>query len=95
MDREILEDVPENLRHYVLHYLRENPDGPTTREAISHAIYIGRMREKAIDQLRFAQTLKDREQAHSFADEVMCQFLRALGQEEVVTEWRKVERWYA
>jgi hypothetical protein len=52
-------------------------------------------RQKAIDELKIAQGNGDTEAAHSSADEVLCRLLSALGYQDVVDEWEKVDKWYA
>lgn len=52
-------------------------------------------RDKAIRKLREQQGNGDTEAAHANADDVLCNLLVALGYEDVVAEWRKVEKWYA
>ena len=37
----------------------------------------------------------DPEAAHSEADKVLCQLLRDIGYDDVVTEWEKINKWYA
>jgi hypothetical protein len=52
-------------------------------------------REDAIATLKKAQINADIEAAHSAADGVLCELLRSLGYDDVVSEWLKVEKWYA
>lgn len=52
-------------------------------------------RQKAIDELKIAQGNFDTEAAHGSADEVLCRLLSALGYQDVVDEWEKVDKWYA
>lgn len=52
-------------------------------------------REEAIDRLKQEQANLDVEAAHSNADDVLLDLLKALGYEDVVDEWEKVEKWYA
>lgn len=52
-------------------------------------------REHAIAELKKLQELGDTEAAHSDADEVLCKLLSALGYQDVVDEWEKVDKWYA
>ena len=48
-----------------------------------------------IQNLKLAQKTPDQEEAHRIADGVLCTLLNLLGYEEVVNEWRKVDKWYA
>ena len=50
---------------------------------------------KAIEALKNQQSNGDTEMAHCAADEILCEFLRELGHEDVVDEWDKVDKWYA
>jgi hypothetical protein len=52
-------------------------------------------REEAITMLKGEQTNTDTENAHGSADDVLCALLVTLGYEDVVTEYHKVEKWYA
>jgi hypothetical protein len=52
-------------------------------------------REQAIAELKDCQTSGDTEATHSEADEVLCKFLIALGYQDIVDEWEKVDKWYA
>lgn len=52
-------------------------------------------REDAIHRLRVAQTLRDKEEAHSRADDTICDLLCELGYRDVVDEFMKLERWCA
>ncbi len=52
-------------------------------------------REEAIAALKDCQTSGDTEATHSEADDVLCKFLVALGYQDVVDEWEKVDKWYA
>ena len=51
--------------------------------------------EEAIKRLQEAQQETDTERAHPRADDVLCDLLACLGYEDVVVEYRKVEKWYA
>ena len=51
-------------------------------------------REKAIRFLKIEQSADDVEEGHIEADKVLCELLKALGYEDVVTEWNKVLKWY-
>lgn len=55
----------------------------------------GMTREQAIAALKDCQTSGDTEATHSEADKVLCKFLTALGYADVVSEWEKVDKWYA
>jgi hypothetical protein len=52
-------------------------------------------REQAIEELKEWQACGDLEIAHGRADKVLCELLKALGCQDVVDEWEKVEKWYA
>lgn len=53
------------------------------------------LRDKAIKELRDCQKPGDTEAAHSDADKALCKLLVALGYQDVVDEWEKVDKWYA
>lgn len=52
-------------------------------------------REKAIEALEDLQGAYDIELEHCDADQVLCDLLSALGYQDVVDAWEKVEKWYA
>ena len=52
-------------------------------------------REEAIMKLRQYQSNDDTEGAHIDADGVLTDLLTALGYQDVVAEWEKVDKWYA
>jgi len=54
-------------------------------------------RELAIQNLKQAQNVSDDdpEAAHMSADEVLCELLHSLGYEDVVEQWKLVDKWYA
>lgn len=53
-------------------------------------------REEAIKELKIAsEEADDKEAAHIFADEILCELLTSLGYEDVVKEWKKVGKWYS
>ena len=52
-------------------------------------------REKALQAMKKAQANGDQEAAHNDADNALCVLLISLGYEDVVTEYNKVEKWYA
>lgn len=37
----------------------------------------------------------DEENGHMEADDVLCEYLKELGHEEIVNEFNKVNKWYA
>ncbi|MGZ2477967.1 hypothetical protein [Sinorhizobium medicae] len=51
--------------------------------------------DRAIARLRELQGPTDPEAAHSLADDILCDLLIELNFDDVVAEWRKVEKWYA
>jgi len=52
-------------------------------------------KEEAIKALKNEQRKGDTEMAHSKADNVLCDLLTALGYQDVVREYRKVDKWFA
>ena len=52
-------------------------------------------KEEAIQELKLQQKNGDTEVAHSNADDVLCALLSALGYNDVVAEYHKVNKWYA
>jgi len=52
-------------------------------------------REEAIAKLKEAQHGGDTEDDHYQADLIICALLSALGYDDVVTEYHKVDKWYA
>jgi hypothetical protein len=52
-------------------------------------------RETAIELLKMEQRNGDTEAAHSNADGVLCELLKALGYGDVVDEYIQVEKWFA
>lgn len=53
------------------------------------------VKEAALEALKEAQKSGDIEAAHARADDILCEFLRLMGHEDLVTEWAKVDKWYA
>jgi hypothetical protein len=49
---------------------------------------------QAIDDMVSWQESNDPETAHSFADKILCDFLKATGNGVLVKEWEKIKRWY-
>lgn len=53
-------------------------------------------RDEAIAKLRELQDPgTNPEFGHADADDVLCDLLIALGYQDVVDEWKKVNKWYA
>lgn len=52
-------------------------------------------REEAIMKLRQCQSNFDTEIAHIDADGVLTDLLTALGYQDVVAEWERIDKWYA
>jgi hypothetical protein len=52
-------------------------------------------REEAIEKLKQAINGNNPETDHRIADQVLCEFLTALGFADVVEEYNKVHKWYA
>ncbi len=52
---------------------------------------------EAIDKLKEIQENQngDQEQDHIDADQVLCDLLSELGRDDVVTEYKKIEKWWA
>jgi hypothetical protein len=53
------------------------------------------LRKKAIAELKEANADSDTESAHGWADQVLCELLVALGYQDVVDEYDKIDKWYA
>ncbi|MGU3399240.1 hypothetical protein ACLBWS_05775 [Brucellaceae bacterium D45D] len=56
-------------------------------EKVDEKIYINRLRQ--------LQGRGDTELQHVHADDVLCDLLKQLGYEEIVSEFDKVDKWYA
>mgnify|MGYP001356994692 FL=1 len=52
-------------------------------------------KETAIETLQMLQQSHDTEMAHIDADDILCQLLETLGYEDVVSEYQKVNKWFA
>lgn len=52
-------------------------------------------RENYIRRLKEQQDNPDWEAAHGEADDILIDVLKALGYEDIVREWCKVNKWYA
>jgi len=52
-------------------------------------------KETAIETLQMLQQSHDTELAHIDADDVLCELLKSLGYEDVVSEYQKVDKWFA
>lgn len=50
---------------------------------------------EALDELKLLQASNDTETAHYDADRVLCKILRKFGYHEIVTEYEKIDKWYA
>jgi len=50
---------------------------------------------KYIEKLKQLQTSTDTEDAHSQADDVLCDLLVELTYTDIVAEWKKIDKWYA
>jgi hypothetical protein len=53
------------------------------------------IKESVIARLKIEQTNFDTEDAHWSADALLCELLKELGLEDVVSEWQEVDKWYA
>lgn len=51
-------------------------------------------KDEAIKQLKEQQSNCDTECAHYEADDIICKLLESLGYEDVVEEYRNVNKWY-
>jgi len=60
-----------------------------------------RLEQEAIDKLEaiiLRQTVAQRsdiENDHSQADDIICEFLRDLGYDDIVDRFSKIDKWYA
>lgn len=52
-------------------------------------------KEQAIATLQMLQQSHDTEMAHIDADDVLCKLLKSLGYEDVVSEYQKINKWFA
>lgn len=52
-------------------------------------------KETALDKMKEQQSNHDIEQAHSLADDILCDFLISLGHEDLVREYFLVDKWYS
>ena len=52
-------------------------------------------KETAIETLQRLQQSHDTEMAHIDADDVLCELLKSLGYEDVVSEYQNVNKWFA
>jgi hypothetical protein len=51
-------------------------------------------KEQVFKELEECLTMET-ETAHSWADRVLCEFLKAQGHSDIVEAWEKVDKWYA
>ena len=52
-------------------------------------------RFEAVKRLLELQDSDDKECAHIYADEVLCDLLNTLGYQDVTREYEKIDKWYA
>lgn len=52
-------------------------------------------KEQAIEELKKLQANGDIEIAHAYSDDVLCKLLIEMGCEDVVSEYNKIDKWYA
>jgi len=52
-------------------------------------------KEEIKDKLISLQENGDTEDAHGQADDLLCELLKYLGCNEIVSEYHKVDKWYA
>jgi len=53
------------------------------------------LKEKYLNKLKEKCSSGDIEINHYNADDVLCELLESLGYNEIVTEFKKLEKWYA
>jgi len=51
--------------------------------------------QQAINALVALQGEGDTEANHGNADDILCEFLKGLGYENIVDEYNKIDKWYA
>lgn len=51
--------------------------------------------KEAAERIRKTCMHRDLETAHSDADDILCEVLKALGYKETVEAWLAVDKWYA
>ena len=51
--------------------------------------------QQAINALIALQGEGDTEANHGNADDILCEFLKGLGYENIVDEYNKIDKWYA
>lgn len=51
--------------------------------------------EKMCERTKNTIDMRDTENAHIEADHILCEFLESLGYDELVTLYRKVNKWYS
>lgn len=51
-------------------------------------------REEALEKLKGIAASDSTEIAHIYADDVLLELLVSLGYEDVVAEWKKIDKWY-
>ena len=54
-----------------------------------------KIKDKLIEKLQRLQIVSDTELDHLLADDLLCEFLKSLGFIDVVTEYQKIDKWYA
>ena len=52
-------------------------------------------KENYINKLKEEQGSDDTEEAHCNADDILCDVLIALGHQDIVDEYKKVNKWYS
>jgi len=52
-------------------------------------------KENYINKLKEEQGSDDTEEAHCNADDILCDVLIALGYQDIVDEYKKVNKWYS
>ena len=55
---------------------------------------IEKLRREAVEKLRESAKRRDRESAHGEEDEIVIEFLRKLGFDDVADAWDEGEKWY-
>lgn len=52
-------------------------------------------KQEAIEELKELAGCGDAEIAHDEADKVLCEYLKSIGEHEIVAAFNAVDKWYA
>lgn len=52
-------------------------------------------RQQVIDKLRKVRLMDDTDIAHIEADDLLCEFLKSLGYQDVVDAYKAIKKWYS